>query len=310
MAKAKLKHFEEFGPFEVHSPEWHAHRQRSIGASEVASILGVPGAYQTPLQVWASKRGISIVEKDDEARDDWLHFGQVMEPVIAAEFQKRSEKVVLPEERQFISVPYPFLGCSLDRWFMDSGANFKDAGPLDLKNTSIFMRDEWDGMVPLRYNVQVQAQMVVTGRDQGALAVLIGGNRFKWALLDRNQRFIDLMLEKLEQFWEMVKNDEMPEPVAKDNAVIGQILGQEDEGKTIVLSPGIVLVDERLVEVKEEIKALKSEKDGLEAKIKKEIGTNAAGMLPEGGRYSFKTGVRNGYIVAETTTRTLRRLKK
>ena len=69
-------------------------------------------------------------------------------------------------------------------------------------------------------------------------------------------------------------------------------------------------VRERLVEVKEEIKALKSEKDGLEAKIKKEIGTNAAGMLPEGGRYSFKTGVRNGYIVAETTTRTLRRLKK
>lgn len=307
---AKAKHFEAFGPFKVHTPEWHAHRQRSIGASEVASILGVPGAYQTPLQVWAGKRGITIDEKEDEARDDWLHFGQVMEPVIAAEFEKRAKFIVLPEERQFISVAYPFLGCSLDRWFMDPEAKKRGGDPLDLKNTSIFMRDEWEGMVPLRYNVQVQAQMAVTGREQGGLAVLIGGNRFKWALIERNQRFIDLMLEKLEKFWEMVQKDIMPEPVAKDNAVIGQILGQEDEGKTIVLSPAIVGADERLTEVKEQIKALKGEKDGLEAKIKKEIGTNAAGMLPEGGRYSFKTGVRSGYSVAEITTRTLRRLKK
>jgi len=310
MAKAKPKHFEAFGPFEVHTPEWHAHRQRSIGASEVASILGVPGAYQTPLQVWASKRGITINEKEDEARDDWLHFGLALEPIIAAEFQKRSQKVVMPEERQFISVPYPFLGCSLDKWFMDPEGKKGEFDPLDLKNTSIFMRDEWEGMVPLRYNVQVQAQMAVTGRDQGALAVLIGGNRFKWAILDRNQRFIDLMLEKLEKFWEMVQQDTMPEAVAKDNAVIGQILGQEDEGKTVVLSAAIVEVDERLVEVKEEIKALNTEKDKLEAKIKKEIGTNAAGMLPEGGRYSFKTGTRKSYTVAESTNRTLRRLKK
>jgi putative phage-type endonuclease len=306
----KAKHFDAFGPFEVHTPEWHAHRQRSIGASEVASILGVPGAYQTPLQVWASKRGISIDEKENEARDDWLHFGLALEPLIADEFQKRSKKVVVPEERQFISVPYPFLGCSLDKWFMDPEGKEGDFDPLDLKNTSIFMRDEWEGTVPLRYNVQIQAQMTVTGRDQGALAVLIGGNRFKWAIIDRDQRFIDLMLEKLEKFWEMVQADIMPDPVAKDNAVIGQILGQEDEGKTIVLSPEIVGVDTRLVVVKEEIKILKTEKDALEAKIKKEIGTNAAGMLPEGGRYSFKTGTRQSYTVAEATTRTLRRAKK
>lgn len=304
------KNFTAFGPFEVHSPEWHEHRRKAIGASEVASILGAPGAYQTPLQVWASKRGITLDEKEDEARDDWLHFGQVLEPVIADEFQKRSKLVVLPEDRQFISVPHPFLGCSLDRWFREETAKPDDAGPLDLKNTSIFMRDEWDGTVPLRYNIQVQAQMAVTGRDQGALAVLIGGNQFKWSLIDRNQRFIDLMLEKLERFWEMVQRDIMPEPVAKDNPLIGQILGQEDEGKVIVLSPAIVQIDERLVEVKEEIKALNEEKAALEAKIKKEIGKAAAGMLPEGGRYSFKTSTRKSYTVAESTHRTLRRLKK
>ena len=308
--KTMTDNFEAFGPFEVHSPEWHEHRRRCIGASEVPAILNVPGAYSTAVQVWADKRGIMLDERDDDARNDWLHFGQVLEPVIADEFQRRTKFIVLPEDRQFISVPYPFLGCSLDRWFREETAKPDAENPLDLKNTSIFMREEWEGMVPLRYNVQVQAQMAVTGRDQAALAVLIGGNQFRWAIIDRNQRFIDLMLEKLDKFWEMVQRDIMPEPVAKDNPVIGQILGQEDEGKVIVLSPGIVQADERLTQVKEEIKALEEEKAKLEAKIKKEIGTAAAGMLPEGGRYSFKTTTRKSYTVAESTYRGLRRLKK
>lgn len=308
--KTMAEHFEAFGPFDVHSPEWHEHRRKTIGASEVASILGAPGAYQTPIQVWANKRGIVLDEGDDEARNDWLHFGQVLEPVIADEFQKRSKLLVLPEERQFISIPFPFLGCSLDRWFTEIEKSSDGPDPLDLKNTSVFMREEWEDTVPLRYNIQVQAQMAVTGRDRAALAVLIGGNQFKWAIIERNQRFIDIMLEKLEKFWEMVQRDIMPEPVAKDNATIAQILGQEDEGKTIVLSPGIVQVDDRLQQVKEEIKQLTAEKDALEAKIKKEIGKAAAGMLPEGGRYSFKTQTRKSYTVQESTFRTLRRLKK
>lgn len=302
------KAFEAFGPFDVHSPEWHEHRRRCIGASEVAAILGVPGAYGTALQVWANKRGIDLGEDNDEK--EWLHFGLALEPVIADEFQRRSNYVVLPEDRQFISTAYPFLGCSLDRWFREETAKPDTEDPLDLKNTSVFMREEWEGMIPLRYNVQVQAQMAVTGRERAALAVLIGGNQFKWAVIERNQRFIDLMLEKLDKFWQMVQRDIMPEPEAKDNPIIGQILGQEDEGKVIVLSPGIVKVDERLQQVKEEIKALEQEKAKLEATIKKEIGTAAAGMLPEGGRYSFKTTTRKSYVVQETTFRGLRRLKK
>lgn len=303
--------FTTHGPFEVHSPEWHAHRRRSIGASEIASILSAPGAFNTPLQVWAEKRGVFKEDESDydESKKDWLHFGQALEPIIAAEFEKRAEFVVWPEDKQFISVPYPFLGCSLDRWFFGSETGPEGKDPLDLKNTSIFMKDEWEGTIPLRYNVQIQGQMAVTGRDRAALAVLIGGNQFKWAMVERNQRFIDVMLEKLERFWEMVQNDEMPEPVAKDNEFMGQILGDEKPDSTMVLSPGIVSTDALLVAVKAEIKELKSQKDKLEAIIKKEIGTNERGILPEGGQYTYKTTERDGYEVAAASFRQLRRLK-
>jgi len=297
--------FNRYGPFIVHSPAWHEHRRLCIGASEVSSILGAPGAYQTPLQVWADKRGVFEEEEYADDKKDWLHFGNVLEPVISDEYEVRSGYPVAVEDQQFISCEHHFLGCSLDRWTWVEGAR----GPLDLKNTSLFMKEDWEDAAPLRYQIQVQAQMAVTGCDIGALAVLIGGNQFKWTTIERNQRFIDIMLEKLERFWEMVQNDVMPEPVAKDNKFIGQILGGETEGATIVLSPAIVDIDARLKEVKEEMKALKAERDGLEAKIKKEIGTNERGLLPEGGSYSFKTGERQAYTVAASTTRTLRRLK-
>jgi len=309
---ADVLDFTAHGPFEVHSPEWHAHRRRTIGASEIASILSAPGAYSTPLQVWAEKRGIFKEDEEeyDDSKKDWLHFGQALEPIIAAEFEKRAKKyAVVPEDRQFISVPYPFLGCSLDRWFLDPEIETVEMWPLDLKNTSIFMKDEWEGTVPLRYNVQIQGQMAVTGADQAALAVLIGGNQFKWALIERNQRFIDVMLEKLERFWEMVQSDVMPEPVAKDNEFMGQILGDEKPETTMVLSPGIVTVDAEVQRIKAEIKELKAEQSKLEAKIKKEIGTNERGVLPEGGQYTFKTVEREGYEVKSTTFRQLRRLK-
>lgn len=304
--------FTAHGPFEVHSPEWHAHRRRTIGASEISSILCAPGAYSTPLQVWAEKRGIFKEDEDgyDDKKKDWLHFGQALEPIIAAEFEKRAIKyVVSPEDRQFISVPYPFLGCSLDRWFMDPEIETVEMWPLDLKNTSIFMKDEWEGTVPLRYNVQIQGQMAVTGADQAALAVLIGGNQFKWALIERNQRFIDVMLEKLERFWEMVQNDVMPEPEAKDNQFIGEFLGDENPETTVVLSTSIVSVDAELLQVKAEIKELKVRQDKLEAMIKKEIGVNERGMLPEGGQYTYKTTEREGYVVKGTSFRQLRRVK-
>lgn len=302
--------YQPFGPYEIHSPEWYAHRQLCIGASEVASILCAPGAFSTPLQVWAEKRG--VMEHDEPTKEDLkerLHFGLALEPIIADEFSKRAGFVVLPEDKQFISVPYPFLGCSLDRWFREAGVPEEEKDPLDLKNAAIFVKEEWEGTVPLKYNIQVQAQMAVTGRDRAALAVLIGGNQFKWAIIERNEHFIEVMLEKLQKFWEMVQNDVMPEAVAKDNRYIGELLGKEKPGATIVLSTNIVAADAELTIVKEKIRDLNDRKNALEAMIKKEIGTNERGLLPEGGAYTFKTVERQGYTVQPSSSRQLRRLK-
>lgn len=292
------------GPFIVQSPEWHEHRAKCIGASEIASILQVPGAYSTPVKVWAEKR--QIIEKDPDAvTPEWMTFGLKMEPIIAEEFAERTSLIVEPEDRQFISTLYPFLGCSLDRWVWKDKAK----GPLELKNTSSFMKDRWEDGIYLPYQVQIQGQMAVTGAEFAAVAVLIGGNEFKWAIAERNQRFIDAMLEKLEKFWEMVVNDEMPEPTAADNKLMGTLLGPEEHGEVVAFDHDFIEVDEELERVKEEIKELEKKKNALEAKIKKALGKAERGLLPTGGSYSFKTVKRDGYTVQPSETRQLRKLK-
>jgi len=305
------------GPFAVQSAEWHAHRAKTIGASEVAAVLGVPGAFKTPLQVWADKRQAmlaGVVDEPEESLKEMFHFGHALEPIIAEEFAARTGFFVEEEDRQFVSIPYPFLGCSLDRWFipdrkLEKFRKDSNRGPLELKNSSVFMRERWEEGIYLPYQVQVQAQMAVTGAEVGAVAVLIGGNQFKWALVERNQRFIDAMLEKLERFWEMVQNDVMPEPMAADSKLIGTLVGHEEPGISVALSGHWVEVDEELLRVKDEIKALTSRKDELEAKIKKEIGKAERGVLPSGGQYVFKTVERQAYSVPASETRQLRRIK-
>jgi putative phage-type endonuclease len=301
------KIYKAFGPFEVHSPEWHAHRRQAIGASEVAAILGVEGAYGTPLEIWADKTG--KLPADDGEDKEWLHFGQVLEPIIAKEFEAKAKLKTLDEDRQFISVEWPWLGCSLDRWFLNAQRPKEESGPLELKNTGSFMRKRWLDGVWLPYQVQVQAQMAVTGAEQAAVAVLIGGNEFKWAMVDRNQRFIDAMLEKLYKFWMMVEQDVMPDPTGPDTKLIGTLLGKEDAGTSVALTGTWIDLDEELEQVKKEMKKLKARKDELEAKLKKHIGKAERGVLPGGGQYTYKMQSQDAYTVPARETRVLRRIK-
>lgn len=295
------------GPYEVHSPEWHAHRRSCIGASEVAAIIGVEGAYSTALEIWADKVG-QTPKEEEGSEPDWLYFGQKLEPIIAATFEEKTGFSVQPEGRQFVSIAHPWLGSSLDYWYARTFM-MENAKPLELKNTGSFMSSRWREGVWLPYQVQVQAQMAVTGADQAAVAVLIGGNEFKWAVIDRNQRFIDAMLEKLEKFWQLVERDEMPDVTGADTKLIGVLLGKEESGTSVALVGPWVDVDEELCSIKEKIKELNSRKDLLEARLKKEIGVNERGVLPGGAQYTYKTVKRTGFTVADSESRQLRRIK-
>ncbi|MCW4458160.1 YqaJ viral recombinase family protein [Microbacterium sp. MPKO10] len=170
-------------PLEQDSPEWHEQRTHSLGASEVAAVLGL-SPWQTPLSVWRTKQGIP-----NEIPEDLAFFGhQLEEPIANWISWKHPEVGQIDVGFGARSVEHPWLTATPDRSVgsldtvgrTDDGAMIYTAQPnfrcIELKTSSAYSKDKWADGVPDYYRVQVIVQMGVTGARKAHLAVLHGGN--------------------------------------------------------------------------------------------------------------------------------------
>jgi putative phage-type endonuclease len=286
---------------------WLEARRSLIGASDSAGIFGVGYFDQSAVTVWDSK--INAPRAIDQAKVRRLKVGKLMEPALRAIFAEESGQIcVSPGDFTiFRRAEIPWLGATLD------GLTEHDEYgpcPVELKNVSNFARDEWDGdEPPLKFAVQVQHQLAVTGASHGFLLGLIGGNEPVIKTIERNDRFIDAMLKRLEEFWGYVERRELP-PVDSSVAT-AQILAKlwpEDSGATVALPPEAADWDHELSEAKEAIKAAEARKLAAENKLKAAIGEATFGEFG-GIRYSWKSQTRAEHVVKESTFRVLRRCK-
>lgn len=248
--------------FEVDSAEWHEARRSSLGASEVAAVLGL-SPWQTPLSVYMAKMGVR-----NEIPENLAYFGRALEPVIAKWVEDRHEEIgSLDEGFSARSEKWPWLTVSPDRvWYGDDGRP-DDSGPcpVELKTSSAFGRDKWSGGVPLFYQAQVQAQIAVLDAPYGWLAVLHGGNEPELYRIERDNDFIDgHLIPKTKAFWENhVLAQVPPEPTTSEEAVE---LWPGTEGVTVEGGPELLdlwdsygLMQAEAVEVAERLDAIKLE---------------------------------------------------
>ena len=269
--------------------EWLEARKTGIGASEVASIFGCGYANTSPITVWAEKTGRARQEFD-QATLKRLNRGKRLEPYIAMEFQEETGlKTVDPGDYAiFRSEQYEWLFATLDRW-----CPHPEYGPIpvELKAVNGRFRSDWDEdqEPPLKYNVQCQTQMAVTGTSHCYLVGLIGGDELSIRLIERNDRFIEAMLSKLARFWIYVQKNEMP-PVDESEATKAMmgLIYPFDSGAEVSLSLEFAELDLRLATAKEQAKALDKEITGIENQIKAAIGEATKGVLPSGGGYTWK----------------------
>jgi putative phage-type endonuclease len=98
--------------------DWLEKRRSGVGGSDVAALLGhskTRGAYA----VYASK--VAPVDVQPHANDEAAHWGNVLEPVVAAEFAQRTGYAV--HEGKFLarSTRWPWLLATVDRWVHTGG---------------------------------------------------------------------------------------------------------------------------------------------------------------------------------------------
>jgi predicted phage-related endonuclease len=255
----------------------------------VASIFGVGYANTSPITVWAEKTG-AAKQEFDAATLKRMNRGKRLEPYIAMEFEEETgfETVDPGDFTIYRSDTYEWLFATLDRW-----CRHPEHGciPVELKAVNGRFRGDWDEDIepPLKYMVQCQTQMAVTGASHCYLVGLIGGDELSIRLIERNDRFIEAMLSKLARFWIYVLKKEMP-PVDESEAtkaVIGLIY-PHDSGEEVSLPVDFFDLDRELLELKDQRKQIEAKIDGIENRLKAAIGGATWGSLPGGGRYSWK----------------------
>lgn len=180
--------------------EWLAERRASVGASEVAAVMGL-SKWATALDVYKSKHGIDrpfdplialVGHEDERTMSRWLEELSGLKPKLESGFMARSKE-------------FPFIHATPDRLW--------DGIPVQLKTAHEFTSHHWDEGIPVEYRVQVQAEMLVLGAPKALLVVRIGARDFRAIWEARDNRFIhDHMIPALATFWENLQNGVAPAP--------------------------------------------------------------------------------------------------
>lgn len=185
-------------------------RKSGIGGSDIAAIMGL-SPYKTAYDVWCSKVG-NVADEAGEA----AYWGNILEPIVAAEFEKRTGK--------------PVVHCNLTlrhptyEWMIGSGdylVEGENAG-VECKTSSVYLKDRWgdeDGSdeVPAYYLVQGMWYCAIFGWDRVYFPVLIGGQQFRWFKVERDEEVIAALIDAGEKFWQLVKAHKPPEPQNLDD---------------------------------------------------------------------------------------------
>jgi len=303
--------------------DWLTHRHEVIGASEAPTILGCGYANQNQWSIWRGKTSPMFVEsqegEEDEEDEEEGRFdkgllkkmliGTRMEPVLRTLFADEAGVEMFPD-RPFTIRRHPehqFMGATLDGL-----ALHPEYGLIvgELKNVSAMNAGEWrDDEAPLKYEVQLQQQLAVTGCQWGVLVGLIGGETLVLRWRERNERFQELLLQYLRRFWALVQTGIPPAP---DSASItGKILQQmhpDDDGTVVALPDEATLWHATRTEMKALKKSAEEKIKQCDNALKMAIGDATYGLLPDGSCYSWKTVERKGYVreVLPSKSRTLR----
>ncbi|MDT2704780.1 YqaJ viral recombinase family nuclease [Enterococcus dispar] len=178
---------------EMTHQEWLADRRKGIGGSDVATILGL-NKWKSPYQLWLEKT--DQITLDDNAGEA-AYWGTALEPLVANRFSEVTGKKVRRRNQVFEHTDYPFLRANIDRDIVGEPA------VLECKTANQFLAKEWEkDEMPMQYICQVQHYMNVLNREYAYFAVLIGGQRFIWKRIDRDQDLINAITERLVEFWE------------------------------------------------------------------------------------------------------------
>ncbi|MGN0692565.1 MAG: YqaJ viral recombinase family protein, partial [Oscillospiraceae bacterium] len=182
--------------------EWLEYRKSGIGGSDASVVCGI-NKYKSPIELWMEKTNRLPHQEAGEA----AYWGTQLEPMVRTEFTKRTGIEVKIVKQLLQSEYNPFMLSNLD-----GICEHPNLGTciFEAKTASAYKAGEWEDSIPAEYMLQIQHYMAVTGYKGTYIAVLIGGNTFKWKFIERDDEMIAMLISLEADFWEHIRNDAPP----------------------------------------------------------------------------------------------------
>lgn len=250
--------------------EWLQERQSGLGGSDAGTILGV-NKWKSKTQLFFEKRNPELRQEID---NEYIYWGNVLEDVVAKEFENRTGKRVRRDNRMLRHPEHKFMFANMDRVVVGEKAL------LECKTTSQYNKDLWEGDdIPAQYLCQVQHYMAVTGYEKAYIAVLLGGNTFIWKEIERDEELISILINAEKDFWENnIQAGAIPE-IDGSNATSDFInhMYKEIDNEEIALGEDVNPLLKGIEACKRDIKETKELQSKYENQLKDQLGHNIAG---------------------------------
>ena len=245
--------------------EWD--RTSFIGGSDIAGIMSL-SRWETPLSIWAKKT------KNDSRKfemNEAVEFGIALEDFVAKTFAKRTGLKVRRNKKDFKHKKYKYMQAHIDRDIVGGMI-------LECKTCSAYKLNEWEGdEIPDEYLLQFNWYLGILEKEEGYIAVLIGGQKFIYKKVQFSAKLFDKQVAAAKDFWEnYVLKEVPPMATADDQDVLSELsptasdIIEKVEGGELEYTVNDLITD--VLEGNAQIKEIKSMQDEAKNKIRQMIG--------------------------------------
>lgn len=154
----------------------------------------------------------------------------------------------------------------------------------------------WEISIPDEYLLQIQHYMAVTGYKGTYIAVLIGGNTFKWKFIERDEELISILIKLEADFWDHVKNLTAPELDGSDACAkfLSEKYSDSISNTRIELSETAEGLIQQYQSACEQLDVYKNQKQKAENQLKEMLGNNEIGTF-ENNIVTWKSMFRDSF---------------
>ncbi|CDB35277.1 putative uncharacterized protein [Phascolarctobacterium sp. CAG:266] len=239
--------------------EWLKLRKSGIGGSDCAAACGL-SRWKTRFELWLEKSSRFTQSSVGEA----AYWGRIMEPILRDEFSKRTGFEVKEMPAFFRSTANPFMQANIDGC-VNTGNGY---AILEIKTAGSYAVGDWEDGLPVEYYLQIQHYLGVIGASKAYVAVLLGGNKFSYQEIARDEDMIKNIIAMEQDFWNnyVVKN--VPPPVVAEDKDLLSTLYPAVKQEGVALPENQIILFSRYMEAKQAFDEAQKAKDAAEAELK------------------------------------------